>query len=254
MRIDLGAIAAGESPTAQASKLVRNPELWSAEYPNLYTLVLNLYDKSSGKLFESISQQLGFREIEFTRTEVDENYNRITTAYEPITINGQPLLFRGTNRHDTDPFGGKYVPKEVYEEDVKLMKEWNLNAIRTSHYSNDEYLYYLCDKYGPVSYTHREGHWGIELVFVEHVVDDSLRLRRHSHICPERDPALGSFAAVDQQFFHRSVFVGLQIVIETGFYIEHILVDVVTHLLGFRFVSVSYTHLNGAVLQTCWPT
>ena len=57
-------------------------------------------------------------------------------------------MFRGTNRHDTDPFGGKYVPKEVYEEDVKLMKEWNLNAIRTSHYSNDEYLYYLCDKYG----------------------------------------------------------------------------------------------------------
>ena len=148
MRIDLGAIAAGESATADASKLVRNPELWSAEYPNLYTLVLNLYDKTSGKLFESISQQLGFREIEFTRTEVDENYNRITTEYQPITINGQPLRFRGTNRHDTDPFGGKYVPKEVYEEDVKLMKEWNINAIRTSHYSNDEYLYYLCDKYG----------------------------------------------------------------------------------------------------------
>mgnify|MGYP000054903512 CR=1 FL=1 len=81
----------------------------------------------------AISQQLGFREIEFTRTEVDENYNRITTEYEPITINGQPLLFRGTNRHDTDPFGGKYVPKEVYEEDVKLMKEWNPQ--RDPHFS-----------------------------------------------------------------------------------------------------------------------
>ena len=148
MHIDLGAIAAGESATADVSKLVQSPKLWSAEDPNLYTLVLNLYDKTSGKLFESVSQQLGFREIEFTRTEVDENYNRITTEYEPITINGQPLLFRGTNRHDTDPFGGKYVPKEVYEEDVKVMKAWNLNAVRTSHYSNDEYLYYLCDKYG----------------------------------------------------------------------------------------------------------
>ncbi len=148
MRIDLGAIAAGKSATADVSKLVKSPKLWSAEDPNLYTLVLNLYDKNSGKLFESVSQQLGFREIEFTRTEVDENYNRITTEYEPITINGQPLLFRGTNRHDSDPFGGKYVPKETYEEDVKLMKEWNLNAVRTSHYANDEYLYYLCDKYG----------------------------------------------------------------------------------------------------------
>ena len=148
MNIDLGAIAAGESATKDVSKLVKSPKLWSAEDPNLYTLVLNLYDKKSGKLFESISQQLGFREIEFTRTEVDGNYNRITKEYQPVTINGQPLRFRGTNRHDTDPFGGKYVPHETYEEDVKLMKEWNLNAVRTSHYSNDEYLYYLCDKYG----------------------------------------------------------------------------------------------------------
>ena len=66
----------------------------------------------------------------------------------PIKINGKQLLLKGTNRHDTDPVYGKYVPEETQEEDVKLMKQYNLNAIRTSHYSNDEYLYYLCDKYG----------------------------------------------------------------------------------------------------------
>ena len=65
-----------------------------------------------------------------------------------VIINGQPLLFKGTNRHDTDPVYGKYVPKDVYEKDIETMKSYNLNAIRTSHYANDEYLYYLADKYG----------------------------------------------------------------------------------------------------------
>ncbi|MFA9465486.1 MAG: glycoside hydrolase family 2 TIM barrel-domain containing protein, partial [Velocimicrobium sp.] len=128
---------------------VYQPKLWSAEEPNLYTLVLTLYD-TSGNYLESVSQELGFREIEFTRTEVDENGTRVTNRedYSSITINGMPLLLKGTNRHDTDPVYGKYVPKETAEEDVLLMKQYNLNAVRTSHYSNDEYLYYLCDKYG----------------------------------------------------------------------------------------------------------
>ena len=65
-----------------------------------------------------------------------------------VIINGQPLLFKGTNRHDTDPVYGKYVPKDVYEKDIETMKSYNINAIRTSHYANDEYLYYLVDKYG----------------------------------------------------------------------------------------------------------
>ncbi|WP_050699080.1 beta-galactosidase small subunit-related protein [Anaeromassilibacillus senegalensis] len=148
MRFNVSDIAVGGEVTMDASKLVESPDLWSAEDPNLYTLVMTLYDKTTGRHFESISQQLGFREIEFTRTEVDDNYNRTTNSFSPITINGQPILFKGTNRHDSDPIYGKYVPNSVYEEDVKIMKQWNLNAIRTSHYANDEYLYYLCDKYG----------------------------------------------------------------------------------------------------------
>ena len=155
MTMDLDTVPAADGDTdgsvsTAGSKLVLSPELWSAETPNLYTMVLSLYDSKTGTYMGSVSQQLGFREIEFTKSEVDTNGNRITTdsQYKPITINGKQLLLKGTNRHDTDPEYGKYVPHETQEEDIKLMKQYNLNALRTSHYSNDEYLYYLCDKYG----------------------------------------------------------------------------------------------------------
>ncbi len=153
--LDPGTIPAaksGEDGKAEAftSKMVYNPELWSAETPNLYTMVLSVYDSNTGAYLGSTSQQLGFREIEFVSSQVDENGERITedSEYTPITINGKPILLKGTNRHDTDPVYGKHVPKETMEKDIFLMKEYNLNALRTSHYSNDEYLYYLCDKYG----------------------------------------------------------------------------------------------------------
>lgn len=136
--------------TASGSHLIREPALWSAEQPNLYTMVLTLYNKSTGAYIESVSQQLGFREIEFVSTKVGSNGQKTTpdSAYEPITINGRPLLLKGTNRHDTDPVYGKYVPEHTVRQDIETMKRFNLNAVRTSHYSNDEYLYYLCDKYG----------------------------------------------------------------------------------------------------------
>lgn len=153
--IDMGEIPAataeGEgTATATGAKLVLSPKLWSAETPNLYTLVLSLYHKDSGAYMGSMSQQLGFREIEFTSTQVDESGNKTTedSEYQPITINGERILLKGTNRHDTDPIYGKYQSREVLEEDVTIMKQYNINAVRTSHYSNDDYLYYLCDKYG----------------------------------------------------------------------------------------------------------
>lgn len=155
MTMDLDTVPAADGDTdgsvsTAGSKLVLSPELWSAETPNLYTMVLSLYDSKTGTYMGSVSQQLGFREIEFTKSKVDTNGNRTTTdsEYKPITINGKQLLLKGTNRHDTDPEYGKYVPHETQKEDIKLMKQYNLNALRTSHYSNDEYLYYLCDKYG----------------------------------------------------------------------------------------------------------
>ena len=154
--IDVPSLAAGVDGKASVTEvpesdyMVYEPELWSCEEPNLYVMVLSLYNKKTGSLIESVSQNLGFREIEFTSTEVDANGKRATdvNAYKQMTINGQPFYIKGTNRHDTDPLYGKYCPHEVQYEDIKLMKQYNINSIRTSHYSNDEYLYYLCEKYG----------------------------------------------------------------------------------------------------------
>ncbi|MCI9539085.1 MAG: DUF4981 domain-containing protein [Eubacterium sp.] len=136
--------------TASGSHAVYGPKLWSAEQPNLYTMVLTLYHKSTGAYIESLSQQLGFREMEFVSSEVNANGQRKTqdSEFQPMKINGMPILLKGTNRHDTDPVYGKYVPEATVRQDIETMKRFNLNAVRTSHYSNDEYLYYLCDKYG----------------------------------------------------------------------------------------------------------
>lgn len=129
---------------------VKEPELWDSEHPNLYTAVISLYDKETGIHYESVSQNIGFRELTFTSTKVtsDGKYNNATDHYDTVKLNGKRLLIKGVNRHDTDPETGKYVSKKVYETDIRLMKQNNINAIRTSHYPNDDYLYYLCDKYG----------------------------------------------------------------------------------------------------------
>ena len=147
-RADVAAIVSGSEVTVDISKAVKKPHLWSDEDPYLYTLVISLYDKDSGKLFACVSQQLGFREITFTKTLVNENYDAVPMKYQTITINGKPLVFKGVNRHDTDALTGRYVSREVMEQDVQLMKQYNINSVRTSHYPNDSYFYYLCDKYG----------------------------------------------------------------------------------------------------------
>ncbi len=144
--IPVSSVGSGETGTFKLQQKVNSPKLWSAEHPNLYALVLTL--KNSDGVIESVSHQLGFREIGFTRTEVDSSYRVTTQRWQPMTINGQMLRFKGVNRHDTDPFHGKAVPRATIEEDVRLMKTNNINAIRTSHYSNDSYLYWLCNRYG----------------------------------------------------------------------------------------------------------
>lgn len=139
----------GSVATVSGSREIKGPKLWSAEDPYLYTLVLSLYSENNAYM-GSMSQQLGFREIEYTNTQIDESGKRITedSEYKPITINGKPLTIKGVNRVENDPVYGKYVPDAVVEQDVKLMKQNNINTIRTSHQSNCDYLYYLCDKYG----------------------------------------------------------------------------------------------------------
>ena len=148
LRGDAPEVASMEEGTLSLNRLIENPHLWSDEDPYLYTLVVSLYEKDSGRYFHSLSQQLGFREIEFTMTQVDENLDKTTTSYQTVTINGQPLKLWGVNRHDVNPDAGRYDTKELYEKDIELMKQFNVNAIRTSHYPNDRYMYYLCDKYG----------------------------------------------------------------------------------------------------------
>ncbi len=145
--IPVSSVSSAATGTFKMDIPVTAPKLWTAEIPNLYALVLTLVDEN-GNAVEHLSSQLGFRELSFTPTAVDDSYAVTTTSWDRVKINGQPLFLKGVNRHDTDPIYGKYVPQNVYLEDVKLMKQNNINAVRTSHYSNDEYFYWLCNKYG----------------------------------------------------------------------------------------------------------
>ncbi len=137
-------LASGNKTSVSLSRPVKAPRLWSDEDPYLYTLVLTLYD-ANGNYYGSISQQLGFREIEFTKT---TGASANGSTYSDVLLNGKKILLKGVNRHDNEGATGKYVSRETYEKDVQIMKQLNVNAVRTSHYPNDKYLYYLCDKYG----------------------------------------------------------------------------------------------------------
>ena len=140
-------VNAGEEGIVQITSRVNNPKLWSSEHPNLYALVLHLKD-ADGNVVETLSTQLGFREIEYTHTQTDDDGWTTTTKWDPIKINGENLLLKGTDRHDSDPVYGKATPMKSVEADLSLMKQNNINAIRTSHYSNDDYLYWLANRWG----------------------------------------------------------------------------------------------------------
>lgn len=112
-------------------KRIESPELWSSEKPNLYTLLFVI--TCNGEVtYKAI--RIGFKQVEIVG--------------EKILVNGQPLLIRGTNRHDFDPDFGWAVPDERYIQDFNIMKRANINSIRTSHYPNDPRFYDLCDEYG----------------------------------------------------------------------------------------------------------
>ena len=111
---------------------VANPGKWSAENPVLYTLIATLKDK--GDVVEVIPINVGFRKIELKNAQ--------------ILVNGQPVLFKGVNRHEMDPDNGYYLSPQRMIQDIKIMKAFNINAVRTSHYPNDNLWYDLCDRYG----------------------------------------------------------------------------------------------------------
>lgn len=112
---------------------VKNPKKWSSEYPNLYTFTIALED-STGVTYEVRSCKVGFRKIE--------------TGPFGLKINGQPLLIQGANRHEFDQYNGKVLSEESMIQDIKLLKQFNFNAVRNSHYPNDIRWYQLCDQYG----------------------------------------------------------------------------------------------------------
>ncbi len=115
-----------------ATLQVANPAKWTAETPNLYTLTATL--KDGGKTSEVIPVKVGFRKIEMKNAQ--------------ILVNGQPVLFKGANRHEMDPDHGYHISRERMIQDILLMKQFNINAVRTCHYPDNNLWYDLCDEYG----------------------------------------------------------------------------------------------------------
>ncbi len=126
-----------ETKAAEASlnfaSVIENVKAWNAEMPNLYTLIIN-HKTKKGEMVESVTRQVGFRSVEI--------------AGGQLLVNGKAILIKGVNRHEHDMHTGRVVSYESMEQDIRVMKELNINAVRTSHYPNTEEWYDLCDFYG----------------------------------------------------------------------------------------------------------
>ena len=126
-------LAAGDTTTITLSYLLDKPRLWSAEKPELYPFSVELRE-TDGTVIEHFDYHLGVKKVE--------------VVGEVFKINGKNVKLRGVNRHDHHPQTGRYVDDATYEEDIRLMKQANINFLRTSHYPDREYLYELCDRWG----------------------------------------------------------------------------------------------------------
>ncbi len=126
-------VIVNEEKQLNVQTIIDKPKKWSAEQPNLYKVIITLLDENNKEL-EFVSCDTGFR-----RFEIIGNV---------MYINGKRILFNGVNRHEFDCKMGRAINKEVMEADVKIMKQFNVNALRTSHYPNNPYMYELCNKYG----------------------------------------------------------------------------------------------------------
>lgn len=133
LQVRIERIDAKRDTTVEVKGAVRNPKKWTAETPNLYTLLLTLKDEK-GKTIEMLSHHFGFRQIEIKNKQ--------------LLVNGQPVYLKGVNRHEHDPYLGKTQTVSRMIQDIELMKQNNVNAVRTSHYPHDPAFYALCDLYG----------------------------------------------------------------------------------------------------------
>lgn len=123
----------GHRKFARMEMKIDNPKLWSVEYPNLYTLLLQLQN-ANGETVESVTQQVGFRTIAIKSGQ--------------LLINGQPIKIRGVNRHEHDPYTARVMTEARMLQDLRLMKQANINAVRLAHYPNCPRWYELCDSMG----------------------------------------------------------------------------------------------------------
>ena len=126
-------LLAGDTTIVALNLPLEHPRLWSAEKPNLYPFSIELQDMK-GAVIEHFDYHLGVKKVEIVG--------------EVFKINGKNVKLRGVNRHDHHPRTGRYVDDATYELDIRLMKQANVNFLRTSHYPDREYLYELCDRYG----------------------------------------------------------------------------------------------------------
>jgi len=126
-------ILSGDTTSIELTCTIDKPKLWSAEKPNLYPFSVELQD-AKGNIIEHFDYHFGVKKVE--------------VVGEVFKINGKNVKLRGVNRHDHHPKTGRYVDDATYEEDIRLMKQANINFLRTSHYPDREYLYELCDKWG----------------------------------------------------------------------------------------------------------
>lgn len=126
-------VTAGELAKVNLSKKVKQPKLWSAETPNLYTMVFELFDEN-GNLVEKSGTHFGFKKVEIRGGE--------------FFVNGKSILFKGVNRHEHDPDNGRAITRDWMIKDILLMKQNNINAVRCSHYPDQPIWYELCDEYG----------------------------------------------------------------------------------------------------------
>ncbi len=126
-------IQADKSLTIDCEISIKNPKKWSAEIPNLYELELCLVNEDKTNM-DQVRHTIGFKKVEI-------NSGR-------LLVNGCPVLLKGVNRHDYDPDYGWTVPDSVYLKDILILKQNNINSVRTSHYPDDPRFYDLCDRYG----------------------------------------------------------------------------------------------------------
>ncbi len=140
-----GKLAPGNTLSQSTLLTIDNPHLWSAEEPWRYVLVAQLTD-NRGKVLETTSMYIGLRQVEIRDTKAEDDEFGLAGRY--FYINNQPVKLKGVNRHETSPERGHAITRDQMEKEIMLMKRANINHVRTCHYPDDPFWYYLCDKYG----------------------------------------------------------------------------------------------------------